>query len=305
MTPNIDNLGVDYDMERRIEERQRQMEEAAIPQPFADRVLVYLRADDLVIDPSYQRDLDALKVNRIAKSFDWDSFSVLLVARRPDGQHMVLDGQHRVAAVRALGMGHVLLPCYLYKGIDYRREAKIFDGTNSNRNGIPVIKAFNAQLIAGSAEAVDIARIVRAAGFDVARSLTVIAGQIIAVSALRRIYRVSPEDLELILETVGTAYGEDDNDALQSWFLLGLWAFLRRYRNAYHAELLTKRLGQTPAAQLLNEGRNMANTGLCDRTQGVARSILKCYNFQAHGRRLPGWDAGTVAPAKGGADGLA
>ncbi len=304
MMPDMDSMDINS-LESRIESRRKQIEEAAIPQPFREQVLVYLRADDLVIDPSYQRDLDALKVNRIAKSFDWDSFSVLLVTRRADGKHMVLDGQHRVAAVRALGMGHVLLPCYLYKGISYQREAKIFAGTNGNRSGIPVIKAFNALLIAGDAEAVDIARIVRSAGYDIARSLTIIAGQITAVGALRRIYRVSPEDLSLILETIGEAYGEDDPDALQSWFMLGLWAFLRRYRNSYNAELLTKRLAQTPAAQLLNEGRNMAATGLCDRIQGVARAILKCYNYQAKGRRLPGWDGAIAAAGKGGADGVA
>ena len=303
----------EQDSIRDLTRQQKRQEEGgdrpAPPQPFAQRDLLYIPADKLVIDHGYQRDLNASKVNKIARTFEWDSFGILLVAERAtsaqDGTYVVMDGQHRVAAVRALGMGHVPLPCFVHGGMTYQREAKVFSGVNLNRTGIPVLKAFHALRQAGDATACDIDRIVTAAGYQVAESLNRggAEGEIVAMAALERIYKGSPEDLAAVLTIIGEAYGTESMDSTQMWFLQGLWIFLKRFRSQYQHKLLVQRLHDAKAGILLNEGRLIASTGLCDRQTGVARAIHKAYNYRLMAKRLPAWDGGGTATGGDGREG--
>lgn len=78
----------------------------------------------IIVDTRYQRALQAYKVRRIAGNFDAEAVGVLLVSKREGGEYVILDGQHRLAALRMVDRTHAL--CQVFSGLTLAREAQIY-----------------------------------------------------------------------------------------------------------------------------------------------------------------------------------
>jgi hypothetical protein len=115
-------------------------------------VLQYCAPEQLLIDESYQRSLDAepsqALIRRIATKWDWGFCQPLFVARRPDGGLYVVDGQHRLAA--AVLRGDIAqLPCVVSHFDSADLEAAAFVALNQQRRPLSAIDLFKAALTAG------------------------------------------------------------------------------------------------------------------------------------------------------------
>ncbi|QDV78042.1 DUF262 domain-containing protein [Botrimarina mediterranea] len=123
----------------------------------------------LVVDPSYQRDLRSSKVQEIVAEFSWAAFGVVLVALRSDGKYYVYDGQHRVMA--AMLIEHLsVLPCLVFSFDDLPEEARAFVLTNTKRGAMSAGEKFTARVIANDPDAMMIAGILSRNGLRVATS---------------------------------------------------------------------------------------------------------------------------------------
>ena len=58
---------------------------------------------DRIVTEEYQRVLNMKNVNGIVRDFDPARLGVLVVNHRADGTYAILDGQHRLAALRRMG----------------------------------------------------------------------------------------------------------------------------------------------------------------------------------------------------------
>lgn len=126
---------------------------------------------DLLIDPNYQRSVDAgpsqVLIKRIARDWDWSLCQPLNVARRDDGSLFVVDGQHRLSA--AVLRGDIYdLPCVIMPSAGARDEAKSFVALNQQRLRLSRIELYKAALAAGNVEAHDIREALEAAQLSVA-----------------------------------------------------------------------------------------------------------------------------------------
>ena len=88
-----------------------------------DAKIKMLKVTDLLIDPSYQRQLDEKRVQRVAKAFSSGASKALSVSQRGDGSLYVYDGQHTLAVCVALGME--LCPAVVVRG-SQEQEARWF-----------------------------------------------------------------------------------------------------------------------------------------------------------------------------------
>jgi len=64
-------------------------------------MLQWLRIEDLLVDPAYQRPIvgqGQRNVMRIAKAFSWSCFSPVVVSPIEGGKFVIIDGQHRTTA---------------------------------------------------------------------------------------------------------------------------------------------------------------------------------------------------------------
>jgi hypothetical protein len=120
-------------------------------------VLQYCAPEQLLIDDSYQRSLEAeasqALIRKIAINWDWGLCQPLFVARRADGGLYVVDGQHRLAA--AVKRGDIpQLPCVVTHFESSDLEAAAFVALNQQRRPLSAIDLFKAALAAGDPAAV-------------------------------------------------------------------------------------------------------------------------------------------------------
>ena len=121
-----------------------------------DSDVEWIEADNLVVDMTYQRTQERGKVYRIATNFDPDAFGVLIVSRRKDGTEVLIDGGHRVAAIRDLGWEDQKLPAVVHTGLSLEEEAKIFTLTNRDRTKPTPRDMFRADVASKQPEALEI-----------------------------------------------------------------------------------------------------------------------------------------------------
>lgn len=142
------------------------------PQKGSPPTLEWTAVDRLSVDPAYQRATDGVQSRRIIlgmiKCWDWSLCQPLVVSRRSDGSLFILDGQHRHAG--ALERGDIAhLPCVILPGLAHDGEAEAFVALNTKRQRLSQTDLFNGMLAAGDLDAVEIAAVIEATGWKVAR----------------------------------------------------------------------------------------------------------------------------------------
>ena len=180
----------------------------------------------------YQRPTNTAQVEKIAAHFDEAKLGLPIVSTR-GGKHHLLDGAHRVAALRKIGYSHAL--CIVLTGLSYQDEADYFRTQNQNSRPLTKYNLFKAGLESGDELCVQINRITRANGFTVGMSLRNF-NNISAIHALMTIcavygYEVLDSTLALIRAT-----WDGINNATRREFLVGIAEFVHRYGTVKFAE---------------------------------------------------------------------
>lgn len=176
-------------------------------------VLQYCTPEQLQIDEAYQRSLETGQsqslIRKIAMHWDWSLCQPLIVSRRDDGQHYVVDGQHRLAAAKMRG-DIFQLPCVVAAYGTAADEAASFVALNQQRRALSALELFKAALAAGDEEATAILRCLEKAGLSLANSTNNQAmkdGQIGNVGGLQRCIREHGEiALATALRTLALAF---------------------------------------------------------------------------------------------------
>lgn len=115
-----------------------------------------IKVKDLFIDLSYQRIPNERKVITIVNNFNPDAIGVLICSMREDGTIAVIDGGHRVAALRMLNKENSNVNCLVYFGLSLEEEAQIFTKMNDNRTKPKTGDIFKSKVIGGDKDAIEI-----------------------------------------------------------------------------------------------------------------------------------------------------
>lgn len=158
-------------------------------------VLQYLRPSEIGIDPAYQRSIDApgsqALIRKIAQHWNWDLCQPLVVAARPTGALMVIDGQHRLAAARMRG-DIDQLPCTIVHYASAADEAASFVHLNQQRRPLTKVELFKAAVASEDPEARAILAAMAAAGLSIAPHTNYTAwkpGMVTNIGGLERSWR--------------------------------------------------------------------------------------------------------------------
>jgi hypothetical protein len=143
----------------------------------------------------------------------------------------VFDGQHRLAALRELGIDTA--PCLIHK-LSAEDEARLFVRLQTDRKNIHPVDRFRAALFAGDEQATAINGIVEAQGFTILHASAL--NGIKAVGAVERIYKRDGADhLLLTLGWVSDLWMGDDK-ATNGYLLDGFAKFLQEYGNRLNGD---------------------------------------------------------------------
>lgn len=126
--------------------------------------VVYIPIKDLKVDPKYQRLINTTFIKK-AKEFDPYLVKPLSVFKRPNGDYMIVDGQHTacLAATYVIDPDNFKLPCQVQVHKSHltieeckKDEAKYFKRFNSLRNTVSAVAKLRSDIAQGAQYAIDL-----------------------------------------------------------------------------------------------------------------------------------------------------
>lgn len=247
--------------------------------------------DRLFIAAEYQRPLTSF-VESVAREYDPALIGCLIVSEREDDRFAVIDGQTRTEAMRRVVAGdakdpdgqpvpwhgEAVAPCLVYIGLTVEDEARLFADLQTKRRGMATYLRFRAALVAKQPEAVAIAGIVRAAGFEL--DVQEKPDTVKAIAALEWTYRRDPAVLARVMGIIAAAWPDPSIEFRTGGDLIrGIALFITREKNVDDNRLMDRLAGVTPRmlrhrANALQEGSGAGSGG---RAAYMADAILGVY----------------------------
>lgn len=196
---------------------------------------------------AYQRPLSKLHIRNITQQFDQRLLGLPVVSIRHDGSAFVVDGQHRIAALAALGIKEV--ECQILRASDSQKEASLFVKVNTTKTRLNGVDKFFALIEAQDKSALACQQLFAKYGWTLTRhfSSKVETSGSLAMrpnSTTLAIFNAYPTQLEATLGVLATAFPADVDgirsgeiakalinmtliggvsSAITTWMALGRW----------------------------------------------------------------------------------
>lgn len=123
--------------------------------------IVYVKVSQLKISADYQRYIQTATIKK-AKQFNYTLCQVLFVAQRPDGDLVIVDGQHKALMAYLGGGEDAEIPCMIYVHDDSMSlpecvavEAELFSELNTTRKNTSTLDKVRAGLSFNDDDAVE------------------------------------------------------------------------------------------------------------------------------------------------------
>lgn len=238
-----------------------------------------------------QREFRPAHADRIAADLDLNALGFPIINHR-DGIYWVMDGQHRVAALKQYGFGDKdTIDCEVYDDLTDAEMAAIFLGRD-DRKPIPIYDKFHVACTAGRKRERGIQRIVEANGQKICRQPQ--EGGVSAVGALGAVYdRSGDVVLGQVVRTINLGFGGDPM-AFDRAVIEGLGLVFNRYNGRTNEKALGTRLAdlRQGARELLRKAEAIRVRTGNQKKQCVAAAVVALYNKGLGPNakdRLPSW----------------
>lgn len=235
----------------------------------------------------YQRPVNPKEVDRLIREWDDRLFDPIIVSFR-DGKFFVVDGQHRIAALRKMNNGNgVMVKCKVYSGLTYEQEADLCYKLDKAKKRLSLSQSTNALAESGAdAEVTEVKRLVESCGFVWALGKSHgKTGEIVSTRALMNAYRqLNGPAFSRMLSLMWDAW-QGDPRSLTAAVISGMALFLKTYGTELDDKAFIKRLSAVDPDEINRRGRADFSTN--NAALRCARVILEKYNGQRGGKKLP------------------
>ena len=247
-----------------------------------------LSTGELYSGQPYQRPVLDRVVDKLVREWDPRLLTPLVVSYR-DGRYNLVDGQHRVCAMRKKNGGKdVTALCRVYHGLTYEQEAELYYKLDRAKGHLRLAHATKALVESGAdAEIIEIKRLLEDAGFVWALDKpTKEPFEIEATRAVINAYRLlGGAAFSRMLELIARAW-RGTPTSLNASILSGMALFLKTYETELDDDVFIKRLSAVDPEEILRRGKADFSTNKA--ALRFARVILGKYNSQQRGgRKLP------------------
>ena len=161
--------------------------------PVGDKVFVLVPVEDLHIDESYQRPVQS-HVRTIAEEWDDMKCDPLKINYREDGYFYVWDGQHRLVALKIMGIDYVLC-VVITVGLTQKQEAALFGCQGNGIKKPDPYDIFKANVCSGEQIDSEIKSMCDKYDLDVKRN-SKRAGNLSCLTLAREIFKRGKEEQE-------------------------------------------------------------------------------------------------------------
>lgn len=259
-----------------------------------------LPANELEVDPGVQRELNPSRVRILAGEFDETKMGLVVVSARrklvfpgedtrAPARYIVLDGQTRLAALRAFtGDENTAYPvlCQVFEGLTRQEEADVFLGLN-NRAAVRTVDKFRIALVAGADWARELNGVLVRHGFEADRGIDPRRRFTAIASAQRVVGQPGGLDaLDRAFDLLVRAWGHQTNTA-SSEAVEGTGLLYLRHGADVDTAGFAARLGREDNPRTF-KANTMAMRGSLrlSRSEAAYRYTLSVYNHGLRTKRL-------------------
>ena len=253
--------------------------------------LALIPLDILHADPVLQRTTETPKgrenIENIKRDFNPIKFDPITVNIRENMELSVVDGQHRVVAMRELGRGHQVFPAMVSFGQTLSEEANRFWTQDDNTKPVTLIEKFRTkQSDVTQHQARSIAAVLSEYGYEVKSSSA--PGTLRCIASIEAVYGNHGEGLlRAVLVVLSEAWGSDVG-RVDNRLFRGLARFITHYGHAVDPNRLTRTLRRSSARQVQETAAGMATGVGTDHMTSTVNAIRTLYDFrQSPAHRLP------------------
>lgn len=257
------------------------------PGPKIERTarLRWVPLNRVAVSDLAQREIQPSRVDYLVAHFDAEQIGTPVVNER-NAKFYVIDGQHRMAALREVFGDTHQIQCWVYVGLTEQEEAEKF----LQINDVLAVKAMDKYEIgveAGREIECDIDRIVRACGLVVSQQKA--ENSISAVGTLRRVYvREGAHNLGRTLRIISSAYG---GPGLEAAVIDGIGLLCGRYNDDLQDEHTVIKLRNLRGGVkgLLGRAYEKKDRFRRPLNECVAAAAVDVINSGKGGKKLPNW----------------
>lgn len=240
---------------------------------------------DMRVNPVAQRELRDYRVDRLVANFDLEQIGTPTVNER-DGVYYVIDGQHRIEALKRMGWVDQQIQVWCYVGLTEQEEAEKFLKLNDSL-AVDAFSKFKTAVTAGREMEVDIDRIVRAQGLNIGRHES--DGTIRAVGKLQSVYnRGGAETLGRTLRIVRDSFGDP---GLEGLVIDGIGLLCSRYNGELDEKKAIEKLSAVRGGVngVLGRAETLHRATGNAKAHCVAAAAVEAINRGKGGKKLPDW----------------
>lgn len=247
----------------------------------------------LILDFTYQRSLNHTRIDKMIKNFDESLIGTITVAKRSNGTFAVIDGQHRLAVLKAKTFPTI--PCMVYPEMSVQEEAQMFAYLNSYKQKISPLDMFWALIGSGDEKQRQILNAIENNGFEVAKRAGARKNMKSLIAAIGMIQRIEKNyGLDILNQTLKLINGvwPENGEALTGQFLLGLAIFINRFKDNPKFSLDTAKKNFMPLVPetVLTRARNQAKIYNLDVPRVVTDILFESYNKNLKRSNRLQWD---------------
>ena len=204
-----------------------------------------------IIVGEYQRDPSSRRVERIVSNFDPAKLGVLVVNQRREGVYAILDGQHRLSALRTLGFPDT--NCLVLTGLSIEQEADYYRKQNENQAALTNYDLYLGGIVAGDPHYLMLKDTLGKFGYKASKHSA--PKNVTAIAALNKITKMYGFDvLDQVFAYISAAW-DGDSTAARREMLAGMAEFAARFGDKVTPEMFAKRMGMQIPGLLYYEYR--------------------------------------------------
>lgn len=229
----------------------------------------------LKIRPQYQRPLSDKRVEQMARNFD-DNLAGTIEVSFADGFYWVVDGQHRLAAMRSKGIR--VCRVLVHYGLTVEDEARLFAQLNSQRSVVLPRDLYRAELLAGVERSVAVQSSLTRHGLGISPKAGHDRRLIAAVGSLWELQSLGTLDatLDLIVGQWSDADGVPNHGALEGRVVVSIGRFIavNREHPLFALKRLATALSRHTPAELVREAQTFSTW-----SRGSRGTLYRWYNY--------------------------
>lgn len=245
-------------------------------------------ANSLTSGLPYQRPVEEKEVDRLISEWDERLLDPIIVSFR-DGRFNVVDGQHRIAALRKMNHGNdVMVMCKVYSGLTYAQEAELCYKLDKAKKRLSLSQSTNALAESGAdAEVSAVKKMVESHGFIWALNQKGgKANEIATTRATMNAYKLLGASAFTRLVKLLRNTWDGDPRSLTAYVISGLALFIETYAVDMDDRIFVAQLSKVDPNEIICRGKLDYST--TKKALRYARVMLEKYNGQRkEAKKLP------------------